>query len=189
MHHFLINDRRVFDASEWLAAICSHVPNRGKHPADILIVDGDDQAIRVLSDIDVLAGGGSRVHRCVPWRLFSDVLAHGQGALRPVAPDGRSDACRIEVIVHQIGPGCLFQLSGAESARITAGADRDGNGTMRRTVDRNSPRGIDIDAIQGIIGPEVHPRRCDGTGAVARHGRQDETPCDQDDDAIFYLQW
>lgn len=24
------NDRKVFDAKEWLAAMCSHVPNRGE---------------------------------------------------------------------------------------------------------------------------------------------------------------
>lgn len=25
------NDRKVFDAKEWFAAMCSHVPNRGEH--------------------------------------------------------------------------------------------------------------------------------------------------------------
>lgn len=24
------NDRKIFDAEEWLAAMCSHVPNRGE---------------------------------------------------------------------------------------------------------------------------------------------------------------
>jgi hypothetical protein len=40
--HFTILDgkeEKVFDALEWLAAMCSHVPNKGEQPVESLQVE------------------------------------------------------------------------------------------------------------------------------------------------------